>query len=433
METDLIDNNQVSSDEEPAKSKELEDASTSEPKADDVVLKVDNVSKKFCRNLKRSMLYGIQDLAKGMVGIEPDTTTLRKDEFWALKDINFELRKGEVLGIIGANGSGKSTLLRVLTGIFPPDKGKIVMNGTVGGIIALGAGMHPHMTGRENIYLNGTIMGMTREEIDEKFDDIVDFAEIGDFLDAPLSTYSSGMKVRLGFAVAIQFDPNILLIDEVLAVGDTGFKKKSMNRISSILDTKSVIFISHDMSMVSKICNRLIVLSNGRIIYNSENVSEGIIKYQSMFNDDSIDTWGVENIELVNSRFIDGNIISHDDETIFEIDLKLNDDKICSFVVNIVVKNASGDYVLAMQSQKYNSIFINNNGIAKIQVTMKVILTPGRYSLALNINEPESNGVIGKKLARIENVNKFYVKPNTDVVKFGSTPVSLTTEWEQIK
>src|SRR5690606_27357656 len=142
---------------------------------DDVVIKVENLNKKFCRSLKRSMAYGFIDMTKNLLGRPTNQSKLRKGEFWALEDINFELKKGETLGIIGENGSGKSTLLRVLTGIFPPDSGKITIRGNIGGLIAVGAGFHPHLTGRENIYLNGTILGMTYKEIDDKFQSIVDF------------------------------------------------------------------------------------------------------------------------------------------------------------------------------------------------------------------------------------------------------------------
>jgi len=165
---------------------------------DDVVIAVNHVSKKFCKNLKRSMLYGTYDLVRSMFGLKIESGYLRKEEFWALKNVRFELKRGETLGIIGANGSGKTTLLRLLNGIFPPDKGEIRINGRIGALIAVGAGFHPHMTGRENIYLNGAILGMTRTEIDRKFDAIVEFAGIGDFLDAPISTYRRQETVRGG-------------------------------------------------------------------------------------------------------------------------------------------------------------------------------------------------------------------------------------------
>ena len=163
-----------------------------------------------------------------------------------LKGISFKVKKGETLGIIGPNGSGKSTLLKILNGIFPPDKGTIKIRGKVGALIEVGAGFHPMLTGRENIYINGTILGMSKKEIDEKFDKIVDFADIGDFLDVPVKNYSSGMYVRLGFSIAVCCQPEILLIDEVLSVGDISFRKKCLQKIIDLKKNKeiSIIFVS---------------------------------------------------------------------------------------------------------------------------------------------------------------------------------------------
>jgi lipopolysaccharide transport system ATP-binding protein len=233
----------------------------------DVAVCVEGVSKKFCKHLRRSMAYGILDLTKNLLGVRPDSTSLRGGEFWAVQDVSFELRRGEVLGIIGENGSGKTTLLRLLAGILPPDRGEIVSRGRVGVLVALGAGFHPHMTGRENIYLNATILGMRRKEIDEKYDQIVEFANIGDFIDAPTGTYSSGMRVRLGFAIATQFDPEILIIDEVLAVADEAFRRVSQDRIRTESEAgQSVIIVSHNMAAIRHLCSRALFMRDGRII-----------------------------------------------------------------------------------------------------------------------------------------------------------------------
>jgi ABC-type polysaccharide/polyol phosphate transport system ATPase subunit len=272
---------------------------------EDAAIEVSNVSKKFCRNLRRSMWYGMQDLGRNLLGLRPKTTDyrlqttdhrlggeesdarnpmsegcgasdssfiphpssfLRKDEFWALDDVSFILRRGETLGIIGANGSGKSTLLRILTGILPPDRGEVKVRGRVGGLIALGAGMHPHLTGRENIYLNGAILGMSKREVDAKIGSIIEFAEIGNFMGAPLTTYSSGMKVRLGFAVAIHCEPDILLLDEVLAVGDLAFQRKCFDRLERLRATSAAtIFISHNIRQVQRLCQRVIWLEGGKV------------------------------------------------------------------------------------------------------------------------------------------------------------------------
>jgi len=183
---------------------------------DEIAIKVDHVSKKYCKSLKRAMVYGVTDIGRNTLGLSSHSENLRKHEFWAVDDISFEVRKGETLGIIGSNGSGKTTLLKMLNGIFWPDKGKITINGRVGALIEVGAGFHPLLTGRENVYINAAILGMTKEEVDEKFDSIIEFADIGDFLDTPVKFYSSGMYVRLGFAVAVHCEPDILLVDEVL-------------------------------------------------------------------------------------------------------------------------------------------------------------------------------------------------------------------------
>jgi lipopolysaccharide transport system ATP-binding protein len=232
----------------------------------DTIVKVEHLYKKFCRNLKRSLYYGVLDVPRDMLGLSSNRITLRPYEFWALEDVSFEVKQGEALSIIGQNGSGKTTLLRILNGTFPPDGGKIAVRGRVSALIALGAGFHPHMTGRENIRLNGTILGMTRQEIDDRFDEIVDFADIGDFLDAPVATYSSGMTVRLGFAIAIQSQPEILLADEVLAVGDLSFALKCYRKIGLYRQKGgAIILVSHGMQLVRNISSKTLWLKDGKI------------------------------------------------------------------------------------------------------------------------------------------------------------------------
>ncbi len=248
----------------------------------ETVVKVEGLHKKFCRHLKRSMFYGALDVARNMMGVNTDSSYLRKSEFWALKDVNCELRTGETLGIIGINGSGKSTLLRMITGIFTPDMGRIEVRGRISSLIAVGAGFHPHMTGRENIYLNGIILGMSRKEIDRKFDQIVDFSEIEDFLEAPVATYSSGMKVKLGFSIAMFCEPDILLVDEVLSVGDLSFRNKSLRQMAEYRKkANAIIFVSHSLEQVSKLCNRVIVLNKGELVYDGETYG-GCAEYERL-------------------------------------------------------------------------------------------------------------------------------------------------------
>ncbi|MDA0973020.1 MAG: ABC transporter ATP-binding protein, partial [Bacteroidetes bacterium] len=190
-------------------------------KENEVIITVDRVSKKFCKELKRSLLYGLQDILSLGGG---NTDELRKNEFWAVKEVSFELRRGDCLGLIGHNGAGKSTLLKMLNGLISPDEGSITIHGRVGALIELGAGFNPILTGRENIYNNGAVLGFSKSEIDAKLQEIIDFSEIEEFIDMPIQNYSSGMKVRLGFAVAANLEPDLLLVDEVLAVGDAGFR-----------------------------------------------------------------------------------------------------------------------------------------------------------------------------------------------------------------
>lgn len=232
----------------------------------DAVISVNAVSKKFCRNLRRSMLYGIADLGQELIGKTPNYARLRDDEFWALQDVSFTVERGEKLGFLGVNGSGKSTLLRLINGIFPPDTGFISVRGRVGALIAVGVGFHPHMTGRENVYLNGTILGMSRKEITQKFEAIIDFAEIGEFIDAPVLTYSSGMTVRLGFAIAIHAEVDIMLVDEVLAVGDFAFSLKCQKKLSAYYQQGGTfILVSHNMQLIRNTCERVIWLDAGKI------------------------------------------------------------------------------------------------------------------------------------------------------------------------
>lgn len=192
---------------------------------------------------------------------------LKFNEFWALKDISFEIKKGERLGVLGLNGSGKSTLLKVVSGVLKPSAGSIETNGVIAPLLELGAGFSPEYTGRENIYLYGAVLGFTKEFLDEKIDEIVDFSGLGEFIEVPLKNYSSGMKARLGFSIATVVEPDILILDEVLSVGDKKFRKKSENKIMSMFDKGvTVLFVSHSLEQVTRLCDRAIILDSGRLV-----------------------------------------------------------------------------------------------------------------------------------------------------------------------
>jgi len=199
---------------------------------------------------------------------------LRPDEFWAVKDVNFELKRGECQGLIGRNGAGKTTLLRMLNGLIKPDQGRVEMRGRVGALIALGAGFNPILTGRENIYVNASVLGLNKKETDSKIEEIINFSELAEFIDMPVQSYSSGMQVRLGFAIATSLEPDIILLDEVLAVGDAAFRTKCFERIGKLLTKCSVIFVSHNAVQVSRICDTCLYLSKGEqiLIGSTDNV-----------------------------------------------------------------------------------------------------------------------------------------------------------------
>jgi lipopolysaccharide transport system ATP-binding protein len=213
----------------------------------------------------RALWEKTKDLMHGRPIIMGDT----QEEFWALEDIDFEIRQGERIGIIGRNGAGKSTLLKVISRITEPSSGQVIVNGRVSSLLEVGTGFHPELTGRENIFLNGAILGMSRAEVRRKFDEIVCFAEVDRFLDTPVKRFSSGMYVRLAFAVAAHLEPEILVVDEVLAVGDAKFQKKCLGKMESVAqEGRTVLFVSHSMAMISNLCSRGMLLSEGRLVFS---------------------------------------------------------------------------------------------------------------------------------------------------------------------
>ena len=234
----------------------------------DIVLRFDQIWKKFRRGEQRhdSLRDLIPSLAKRM--FKPSRPEgLRDQEFWAIKDVSFQVERGEALGIIGPNGAGKSTALKLLSGILRPDRGRISVSGKLSALIEVGAGFHPDLTGRENIYLNGAILGMKRKEMDRKLDEIVDFSELSEFLDTPVKRYSSGMYARLGFSVAAHVDPDILLVDEVLSVGDWAFQRKCLDKMEAFVKKGvTIIFISHNLQAVANLCSRGLLLRKGSVV-----------------------------------------------------------------------------------------------------------------------------------------------------------------------
>lgn len=237
-----------------------------------VALELNHVWKKFHRGEFNDCLRdAIPALVKGVFGFGHRKGELAEKDFWALADVDFKVEEGETLGIIGHNGAGKSTLLKILSNILEPNRGNMKVNGRLRSLIEVGAGFHGDLTGRENIFLNGAILGMTREEIQKNFDSIVDFSGVEAFLDTPVKRYSSGMAARLGFAVAAHLEPEILIVDEVLSVGDAAFQKKCLGKMSAVAgEGRTVLFVSHNMAAVQKLCSRAILLEHGKILMDGE-------------------------------------------------------------------------------------------------------------------------------------------------------------------
>jgi len=260
----------------------------------ETVIRVENLSKKYIIGHQKQERYtALRDVLANQVksigqifSRNGDKTDPTHEEFWALKDVSFEIKQGDRVGIIGRNGAGKSTLLKVLSRITEPTSGKISIKGRVASLLEVGTGFHPELTGRENVYLNGAILGMDRYEIKKKFDEIVAFAEVEKFLDTPVKRYSSGMYVRLAFAVAAHLEPETLIVDEVLAVGDAQFQKKCLGKMKDVSgEGRTVIFVSHSMPTVTSLCSEAILLDKGKII-NRGNVSDVVMNYYATSGND---------------------------------------------------------------------------------------------------------------------------------------------------
>jgi len=239
------------------------------------IIKVDNLSKRYHLGELHQRTNSFRDRITSL--LKRDSRIKEFETIWALKNVSFEVKEGEIIGIIGRNGAGKSTLLKILSRITKPTKGKAFINGRVSSLLEVGTGFHPELTGGENIFLNGSILGMRKREINKKFDEIVSFAEIEKFLDTPVKRYSSGMYVRLAFAVAAHLDPEVLLVDEVLAVGDVAFQKKCLGKMGDVSkEGRTVLFVSHNMGAISQLCQKALLLDQGQKI--AQGVSAEVIK-----------------------------------------------------------------------------------------------------------------------------------------------------------
>jgi lipopolysaccharide transport system ATP-binding protein len=384
----------------------------------EVVLKVENLSKLYrlgevgtgtiSHDLNRwiAKVRGKED-PFSKVGQTNDRTSgaNSKDGYvWSLKDINFEVKKGEVVGVIGKNGAGKSTLLKLISQITSPTTGSVKAKGRIASLLEVGTGMHPEMTGRENIYLNGTILGMRKYEIDRKFDEIVDFAGCAKYVDTPVKRYSSGMKVRLGFAVAAFLEPEILIVDEVLAVGDAEFQKKAIGKMKDVSksDGRTVLFVSHNMSSIKQLCNKGIVLDKGKTIYSGP-IDDTITLYESMsFENETVDlkeykrSGGIgnevyfSNIHLYNEYDEECSSFYFGENLYLDLIIESHDIKIEGLNIGVRVETASDVYITSCLSLDSGVSFSvePENSVRRIRVRFdKLFLNPGDYFLTLSIRK----------------------------------------------
>lgn len=400
----------------------------------EILVKADGISKKFCRSLKQSLWYGIQDIAAELLGHKGNFEDLRKNEFWALNDISFELKRGECLGLIGPNGAGKSTLLKMLNGLIKPDKGRITLRGRVGALIELGAGFNPILTARENIYVNGSVLGFTKKEIDKKFDDIIEFSELEEFVDTPVQNFSSGMKVRLGFSIASQMDPDILLIDEVLAVGDANFSFKCINQINKLSRNCCVIVVSHSMPMISRMSSLAMSLKKGSVAYfgadvglavqdyySSVELCDGVVEVSDYLKIASLVLNGSSVRELVN-----GVDVSYRQP----FDLSMNFEvkqPIPACYINLVFMDMEGKPVAQCLSVNSDFSVVARDGHMKVSLHLEsLLLNPGRYFLHLGIVE----ALQGNQLGEIYYQNRFLASMNVNGTFLSWAPVQFIGNWE---
>lgn len=388
----------------------------------EVLIKAENVSKKFAKSLKKSLYYGVLDVISGITGNDRKKL-IREDEFWAVKNISFEVKRGECLGLIGHNGAGKSTLLKMLNGLIAPDEGTITIKGKIGALIELGAGFNPILSGRENIYNNAAVIGFSKEEIEDKFDAIIAFSELEEFIDMPVQNYSSGMKVRLGFAIAAQMQPDVLIIDEVLAVGDLGFILKCFKQIDNLLPNTAMIFVSHSMPMVARICNQIILMERGTVDFQGFDIVKGISLYYNKFT-----TTETGVLFDDGSLKLDAVVINNTKD---KIQIKRGEDMVIHLCFTVLKEMPYAPQVyLEFRDKEQRPIAgaIANDVKTQInattiqyEITIKNILfSLGLYSFDIGIMDYESKS----PLLRINNVSTFHVESNNQMW----VPIELESE-----
>ena len=398
-------------------------------------LKIENIKKKYVIKHVTKKPDDKKERAKlALYNITHPKQANQKEDFWALNGVNFEVKQGEKVGIIGKNGAGKSTLLKVISRITEPTDGRIEFYGKISSMLEVGTGFNRELTGRENIYLNGAILGMTKAEIDEKFDDILGFSEVGKFIDTPVKRYSSGMFVRLAFAVASHLDPDILLVDEVLAVGDTRFQKKCIQKMRSIADSgRTILFVSHQMNTIRQLCDRVIVLKEGKVIYDGE-VEGGIRLYNSeaymekrnhyeykdlaRFPDYTLDKAEILSLDILHNESC---IYAADEPIDFKLKLKTKVPDIGDLSFRMLIWQADETPI----ETAFTKTFANINDVGEYEVEATIRnhnLAPGLYKLTLILSG-------GNSSANSENLDYIYPAFVFEVLNADGTSRTWSRSW----
>lgn len=379
------------------------------------------------------------------IGETNDRTTAGSSEYvWALRDIDFKVEQGDVVGIIGKNGAGKSTLLKLLSKVTGPTVGTIRARGRIGALLEVGTGFHPEMTGRENIYMNGAIMGMTKAEVSRKLDEIIDFSGCERYIDTPVKRYSSGMTVRLGFAVAAHLDPEILVVDEVLAVGDAEFQKKAIGKMQDVSrgEGRTVLFVSHNMESIMKLCQRGILLSNGAIDFGG-NVDDVVDRYQQLFVHHFSTSWKTNTPKYVdglgftsfflkkNDKVLDSTVTSEDHlSVVIEFDAK---ETHSDYTIGISLFDNRGRYVyrsLHTDLDSHTNAFLHK-GMNKLEAELPIyFLESGSYNVVLDVSRHNSSWIVNPFIEK-ERVISFFMDSTSVFSEMHSTSavVSPVATW----
>lgn len=343
------------------------------------ILEINNISKKFRISSEQQPYLSIRDSLSNLFSSKSST-----EDFWALKDICFDVMPGDTVGIIGRNGAGKSTLLKILSKITPPTSGKIISRGRIASLLEVGTGFHPELSGRENVFLNGSILGMKRTEIQKQFDAIVDFAGVEKFIDTPLKHYSSGMQLRLAFAVAAFLEPEILIIDEVLAVGDAEFQKKCMGKMSDVSKSgRTILFVSHQLGAVTNLCNKGILLNKGEVVMENE-VNKVIEHYLLSLQDSSSNEFIPKAADIKNKNIYFSNVQTLDNSGKKSANFSFTENIHIRFEITVLQKISEELISLALLDKYGNRVF----------TTLKSLKDLGLKDNILSCSVKIPNGII---------------------------------------